>query len=141
LCTLYLYKREYDKAIAEGERAVALEPGGTAALVNYAAVLRAVGRPEDAIPLYQRAIQLNPLGPSFLYREFGDTLRITGRSEEAVSAYKKAFQLPPDNIMVHIGLTAIYSMMGREKEAHAEAAEVLRINPKFSADSFAKILE
>jgi hypothetical protein len=29
-------------------------------------------------------------------------------------------------------------MMGREKEARAEAAEVLRINPKFSLDSFAK---
>ena len=31
-------------------------------------------------------------------------------------------------------------MMGREKEARAEAAEVLRINPKFSLDSFAKTL-
>jgi hypothetical protein len=31
-------------------------------------------------------------------------------------------------------------MMGREKEAHAEAAEVLRVNPKFSVDSYAKIL-
>jgi hypothetical protein len=31
-------------------------------------------------------------------------------------------------------------MMGREKEARAEAAEVLRINPKFSLDYFAKAL-
>jgi hypothetical protein len=30
--------------------------------------------------------------------------------------------------------------MGREKEARAEAAEVLRINPKFSLDSYAKRL-
>ena len=28
--------------------------------------------------------------------------------------------------------------MGREKEARAEAAEVLRINPKFSVDTYAK---
>jgi len=28
--------------------------------------------------------------------------------------------------------------MGRDKEARAEAAEVLRINPKFSVDSWAK---
>jgi hypothetical protein len=28
-------------------------------------------------------------------------------------------------------------MMGREKEARAEAAEVLRINPNFSVDDFA----
>jgi hypothetical protein len=31
-------------------------------------------------------------------------------------------------------------MMGREKEARAEAAEVLRIDPKFSLDFLAKIL-
>jgi hypothetical protein len=30
--------------------------------------------------------------------------------------------------------------MGREKEARAEAAEVLRINPKFSLDNYAKML-
>ena len=35
-------------------------------------------------------------------------------------------------------LTATYIMMGRDKEAPAEAAEVLRINPKFSPDFFAK---
>jgi hypothetical protein len=31
-------------------------------------------------------------------------------------------------------------MMGREKEARAEAAEVLRINPKFSLDYFAEAI-
>jgi hypothetical protein len=30
--------------------------------------------------------------------------------------------------------------MGREKEARAEAAEVIRINPKFSLDNHAKTL-
>jgi len=29
-------------------------------------------------------------------------------------------------------------MMGREQEARAEAAEVLKLNPKFSVDSYAK---
>jgi hypothetical protein len=31
-------------------------------------------------------------------------------------------------------------MMGREKEARVEAAEVLRMNPKFSLDSYAKTI-
>jgi hypothetical protein len=31
-------------------------------------------------------------------------------------------------------------MMGREQEARAEAAEVLRLNPKFSVDSYANRL-
>jgi adenylate cyclase len=140
LCALYLTKREYDKAIAEGERAVALNPGGTSALVSYAASLAVAGRREEAIPLFQKAIRLNPFGPSDLYRQFGEVLRDTGRFEEAVSAYKKAIQLAPDNITAHIHLTTTYIWMGREKEARAEAAEVLRINPKFSVDSHAMML-
>jgi hypothetical protein len=34
-------------------------------------------------------------------------------------------------------LAAVYIMMGRDKEAQAAAAEVLRINPKFSLDWYA----
>jgi adenylate cyclase len=63
---------------------------------------------------------------------------MAGRFEEAVSAYKKCFQRAPDSIVGHIGLGTTYSLMGREKEARAEAEEVLRINPKFSLDYFAK---
>jgi adenylate cyclase len=140
LGVLYLTKREYDKAIAEGERAVVLNPGGTLVLSNYATSLTYAGRPEEAIPLFQKAIRLNPFGPSYLYREFGNALSRTGRFEDAVSAYKKAIQLAPDNITAHIRLAGMYIMMGREKEARAEAAEVLRINPKFSLDYFAKAL-
>jgi adenylate cyclase len=69
--------------------------------------------------------------------EFGDALRDSGRFEEAVSAYKKALQPAPDNIFAHVSLASTYSLMGREKEARAEAAEVLRINPNFSLVKFA----
>jgi adenylate cyclase len=139
LCVLYTHKREYNKGIVEGERALALDPGGPNNLLNYAVILRRVGRPEEALPLNQKAIRLNPLGSTTGYRELGDTLRDTGRFAEAVSAYKKAIQLEANNIMAHVALATTYSMMGHEKEAHAEAAEVLRINPKFSVDSYAKI--
>jgi adenylate cyclase len=140
LCALYIARREYDKAIAEGERAVALNPGGTSVLLNYARSLTVAGRPEEGIPLFQKAIRLNPFGPPHLYREFGHALRYAGRFEEAVSAYKKAIQLAPDNIYPHIFLAATYIQMRREKEARAEAAEVLRIDPKFSVDYLAKVL-
>ncbi|MGZ3536508.1 MAG: tetratricopeptide repeat protein, partial [Thermodesulfobacteriota bacterium] len=59
---------------------------------------------------------------------------------EAVSAYKKSIAREPNNIYAHIGLASTYSLMGREKEARAEAAEVLRINPKFSVDFWAKAI-
>jgi TolB-like protein/class 3 adenylate cyclase len=67
LCALYTAKREYDKAIAEGERGAALNPGGTSELLNYAASLCYAGRPEEAIQLFQKAIRLNPFNPAGLY--------------------------------------------------------------------------
>jgi adenylate cyclase len=140
LCMLYIRKREFDKAIAEGERAMALNPGGTSVLLNYARSLTVAGRPEEGIPLFQKAIRLNPFGPPTLYREFGHALRYAGRFEEAASAYKKAIQLAPDNVYPHIFLAVTYIQMGREKEARAETAEVLRIDPKFSVDYLAKVL-
>ena len=135
---LYTQKREYDKGIAEGERAVALNPGGATVLVQYAASLNFSGRSEEAILLAQKAIRLDPSGSQQNYNTLGNALMFTGRYEEAVSAYKKSLQHAPNLIWTHIQLTATYSMMGREKEARAEAAEVLRINPKFSLDFWAK---
>ena len=135
---LYCLKREYDKAVAEGERGVALDPSGAMVHAFYAVSLTAVGRPEEAIPLFKKAIRLNPFGPAWYFWGLGQAYRSRGWFEEAVPAYKKALQLSPDNLYAHLGLGATYSMMGREKEARAEAAEVLRINPKFSVDPLAK---
>ena len=140
LSLFYTQKREYERAIAEGERAVALEPGGWSSHMRYGMSLHYGGRPEEAIQALQKAIRLNPAGESSNFFHLGHAYRTTGRYEEAVSEYKKALQRAPDNIFAHLGLAATYSMMGREQEARAEAAEVLRINPKFSVDSFAKIL-
>jgi len=134
---LYICKREYDKAIAEGERAVALSPGGMTSLHSYGRCLTYAGRPEEAIPVLQKAIRVSP-SVWYLYYFLGTALRITGRFEEAVSAYKKSIQLMPKTSSSHAQLAATYVMMGREEEARAEAAEVLRIKPKFSVDSSAK---
>jgi adenylate cyclase len=136
---LYTQKKEYEKGIAEGERAVSLNSGLAAVLGYYGFSLSVAGRSEEAIPLIQKAIRLNPFGsfPS-CYNALGNALMFTGRYEEAVTAYKKYLESTPNFIWAHVTLAATYSMMGREKEAQAEAAEVLSIDPKFSLDFWAK---
>jgi adenylate cyclase len=138
LSYFYDSKREYDKAIAEGERAVALDPSGSSSYSAYAWALLNAGRPKEAIPLFQKAIRFNPNARTNTFVGLGIALRMAGRFEEAVSAFKKGIQRAPDYITAHTGLTATYSLMGREEEARAEVAEVLRINPNFSVDSWAK---
>jgi adenylate cyclase len=138
ICNIYTLKGEHDKAIVEGERAVALEPGGADAHAIYGNSLVRAGRAEEAIPIIQKAIRLNPYSSVLSYMVLGTAFAQTGRFEAAVSAYKKSLLRGPDNLFAHLGLAAAYIALGREKEARAEAAEVLRINPKFSLDDFAK---
>jgi adenylate cyclase len=138
LCFLYSHIREYDKAIAEGERAVVLDPSGSDSHRGYGSALLFVGRPNEAIPMFQKAIRLNPNAHPVTFVNFGYALMNAGRFEEAVSELKKGVQRAPDFSIAHICLAATYSMMGREEEARAEAEEVLRISPKFSVDSWAK---
>jgi adenylate cyclase len=62
------------------------------------------------------------------------------RHEEAITVLKKVLHYQPDFLGVHIHLAACYAALGREEEARAEAAEVLRLTPKFSVKKYAKRL-
>jgi len=133
----YSLKREHDKAIAEGERAVVLEPGGEVVHGFYGTSLNFAGRSEEAIPMYQKAIRLNPFGTTAIYLNFGNALRHTGGMKKRFRHIRRqsSFRL----------ITSLPSSPGRyiyqdgpREGARAEAAEVLRINPKFSVDNFAR---
>lgn len=54
-----------------------------------------------------------------------------GRYAEAVEALKRSDQSNP---WVHVNLVYAYSELGRGQDARAEAAEVLRISPRFSLE-------
>jgi adenylate cyclase len=133
-------KRDYDKAIAEGEKAVALDPGGAETNAWLGQSLNFADRPKDAIPVFEKAIRLNPNGPTWYFLNFGNSYRMIGQYQEAITQYKRALRVAPNNIMAHIGLAATYSLLGRDEEARNEAEEVLRLNPKFSLERLAKTL-
>ena len=60
--------------------------------------------------------------------------QLLGRYEEAIAALKKVVLHAPDHPGVHLILAVSYSEVGREAEARAEAAEVLRIKPDYSLE-------
>ena len=138
LSTIYMFKKQYERAIAEAERAVALDPNGASAYSMLGTVLHMVGRQQEAIMPLEKAIRINPMAPSIYFRRLGTAYRDIGRYEEAIVQLKRAVNLSPDSLYPHIGLASTYSLAGCEEEARAEVSEVLRIQPKFSLDSFAK---
>jgi adenylate cyclase len=140
LCHIYTSRRQYEKAIAEGERAVAIEPSFASGYVFLARSLHWAGRNNESIPLIKKAIRLNPYPPSYYYYILGQCYIVAGKFEEAVAETNKAVQIEPNSLWARVTLASSYGSLGREEEARAASAEVLRIDPNFSVDHFAKRL-
>jgi tetratricopeptide (TPR) repeat protein len=133
-----MYKRDFEKGIAEAERAVALEPNSSEAYTQLAVHLLWAGRPEEAIALFKKAIRLSPIPPFRSLLRMADAYANIGQYEEAVAIYKKIIQAQPHQVFAHIHLAVTLMLAGKEDEARAEATEVLRLDPEFSLERFAK---
>jgi len=140
LSFLYLITGVHEKALFEGERSIALAPHSADAHAHYAFSLAFAGEPERAMPYIETALRLNPFPPSWYFVVLGVTFRFLGRYVEAIAAYKKAISIEPGSLIAHVVLTIAYVLDGRDMEARVEAEEVLRIDPKFSVERYAKSL-
>jgi len=65
---------------------------------------------------------------------------MVGQFDEAVEQAKKAVESDPKNRYYYLALASSCILAGREKEARAAAAEVLKIKPTFSVERFAEML-
>ncbi len=132
LGNIHLMKREFEQAIAEGEKAVALDPNGADVTALLAMTLNWSGRSEEAVALIDKAIQLSPIYSAWYLTVLAHAYRLMARHDEAIATYKDSITRNPDHLGTHIGLTTCYAECGHAHEAAAQAAEILRINPRFS---------
>src|SRR5713101_8385431 len=75
LSMVYVQKQQHDQAIAEGERAIALDPNNADSYARQAEVLNFTGRPEEALQLMEQAMRLNPHYPVSYSLRLGWTYR------------------------------------------------------------------
>ena len=135
LGSIHVHKGEYEKAVVLRQKAAALEPHSAyyRGLLGTAYLL-AGDRIDEAIAELKLAYRLDPFPPSWIFHYLGTAYRVKGEYEKAVEFFKKAISKTPDYWLSHLGLSASYGLTGREKEARAAAAEVLRIDPNFSME-------
>jgi adenylate cyclase len=133
--TTYLWKRQYAQSIAELERSLALSPNWGSSYAVLGTALNSTGRAAEAIGVLEKALRLNPRSPihtANYLTALGGAYRLTGRYDEAIITLKKALGLFPNSLVAHLNLAVTYVARGRDAEAQAEVAEMVRINPKFS---------
>jgi adenylate cyclase len=136
LGVLYAWSGRYEEGITEAERGVELDPNSGQAYYNLTVVLRWAGKSKEAIPAIRKALRLEPIPPDNYIQQMALVYFQTGDCKEAVAACDQGLKRQPDHLVSRVIMAAVYGSCGREKEARKEAAEVLRINPKFTVESF-----
>jgi predicted O-linked N-acetylglucosamine transferase (SPINDLY family) len=109
------------------EQVLAMQPRHAAAQVNYGNVLTLLGRLEDAVSAYDRALAIQPDAETFTNR--GNVLHSLARQAEALESYEQALRHDPRDIRALFKRGVILGEMGRADEALATYDRLLALAP------------
>jgi adenylate cyclase len=130
------YKRQHDAAVAEFEKAFALNPNFT----DWRAAIALVyaGEAAKAIEVLKKHMRLDPfyapLAPHWLGLAYF-TLR---QYPLALSSLKECALRAPNYGPVHAWLAATHARLGQMDDAAAEAAKALQLDPDYTVDRAAR---
>lgn len=112
----------------QARSALSLTPGDAAALNLLASATMEDKRPEEAIPLFRRAVAAEPKNP-FLRFNLGEAYRRSHAYALAVPCFQRAVVLKPDfgEAMALAGESLL--MLGREDEAERHFRKALKLTP------------
>ena len=114
------YDRDWRGAEASFAQALALAPGNAVVLSNCGVLAVNLGRFDEAIDLYRRAIDQDPLS-AIAYHNLGTALDAAGNLAAAEPAYRKALELAPQRAVTRALVALNLLAQGRGEEALAEA--------------------
>ena len=123
---LLLFKRQYNDAIAEAERAIASDPNDPGGHIVMADILMMAGRPAEALGFLSKAKRLDPNLPGvYLFAE-GLARFCLGQLEETVNLIERALTYNPEVRPMAVPLIAAYAHLGRKQEARALMEDLLK---------------
>ena len=113
----YLFRGDHDLAGSHLDRALALNPSNTDAMVHLARCEALSGNPQKGVERLSEALRFNPFAN---YQWFsGQVLYIAGEYEEAI---RNLSTLSSPNALVHAFLAASHGQLGNDREARVSAS-------------------
>jgi TolB-like protein/DNA-binding SARP family transcriptional activator len=130
----WLHRREFDLALKHCERSVALNPNDPELSAKLGLVLTDLGRAEEAIPLIQRAMRLNPLNPNAFSDYLALALIGAGRYKTAIEVLTPT---PETSFYYFAWLTVCHAQLGDLPAARQCAQRAIDRAPEFTVARFA----
>ena len=98
LGTLFILRGQLEKAIREGEIAIAMDPNNAEIFAIHALNLINinVGKYQEAIPLIERAIRINPKPAYWYIGVLGEANMGLGKYPKAIELFKRALSKAPN---------------------------------------------
>lgn len=126
-----LFRGDYDLAVRAGRKALSLSPDSGYCLYSLAVMFCTVGHPEEAVPLLERAIRLDP-GFSQQYLQFlGQAHFLLRNFETAALMFRERVRLYNETDIGRGWLAAALGYLGEVTEARAVWADLMAIKPDF----------
>jgi adenylate cyclase len=135
LSVLLAYQQHYTAAIAEADRAIALAPNLGGNYLWVAEALNTSGKPAEALEIAQKAMRVDPVNRNLYLLEVGVAFLWMGRPNEAVTVLKRFLVSYPDYVGGRVVLAAAYVECGMMEQAHATAAQVMKLSPQYSLEA------
>jgi adenylate cyclase len=127
LCWVQLWRKQGEAAIAAGWRAVALDPNNADAHLFLAFALAMSGRGEEALHNIVKGMRLNPHPGAVYYLALCFSYIALEEYEPAIAACKRGIEVTDVFIPNHYMLCLLYTLLGREKEAHSEREKLMTL--------------
>ena len=86
--------------------------------------------------MLEKAVRLDPYHPPHFLSWLGHSYSMAGQYDAAIRVLNEGISREPDYIAFHLYLAESYALSGRQAEARAAAAEVLRLDPKFTLRAY-----
>jgi adenylate cyclase len=131
---------KHEDAIAEGERAVALNPNHADNTANLGCSYVMGGRPRDAAACMRKAMRLSPVYPAWFLNVLGFAHYLMDEHDAADEPLALALKREPAYVDARLILAASHHARGRLDDAKREIAEFRRHHPTFKLESFEKQL-
>jgi class 3 adenylate cyclase/TolB-like protein/Tfp pilus assembly protein PilF len=131
-------KRQWDAAILEMEAAIKSDSNFATAYGQLGVWRALVGHAEDGFSEIDTAMKLSPRDPDMpLWEYYICHLHShLAQWDQAIPHCQQSLAANPQFFLAHIDLVAAYGWLGREAEAKAALADLLKMNPRFTAKSF-----
>jgi tetratricopeptide (TPR) repeat protein len=105
--TVYLTKKEYEKALPYFEKAVQVDPVFAFAWDNIGVCNRNLGNYEKAENAYKESLKLDPSGKTAL-QNIAIVYTFQKKTDQAIEAYKNILKYYPNDAEVYYGIGSIY---------------------------------